>query len=233
MWITAAVLAEICSALPLSGSIYIWAAESAGPDYARFFGFVVAWWSSTAWMTFAASNCQVGISRPHEFELLSNLPGLTHRPLLTISYLNCPSGRSISQGERTMITSSGVPSSGQSPKAFWYWPLPSIAFPQECIRSFSNSPLGCISSISSCASSGFPSGCRKHTGSVPRKRCSQQHVSIPFELPANLADNVGSNRQRHRCPSWMELDLILVCPNCWTISRFSSSFPVAYSQPGR
>lgn len=59
MWITAAVLAEICSALPLSGSIYIWAAESAGPKYARFIGFVVAWWACTAWMTFAAGNCQV------------------------------------------------------------------------------------------------------------------------------------------------------------------------------
>jgi len=58
MFITAGVLAEICSALPLSGSIYIWAAESAGPKYARFFGFVVAWWSTTAWMTYTASNCQ-------------------------------------------------------------------------------------------------------------------------------------------------------------------------------
>lgn len=58
MFITAAVLAEICSALPISGSIYIWAAESAGPKYGRFFGFVVAWWSTTAWMTFAAGNCQ-------------------------------------------------------------------------------------------------------------------------------------------------------------------------------
>ncbi|KAJ3479047.1 hypothetical protein NLI96_g9334 [Meripilus lineatus] len=58
MFITAAVLAEICSALPLSGSIYIWCAESAGPKYARFFGFIVAWWSCTAWMTFAAGNCQ-------------------------------------------------------------------------------------------------------------------------------------------------------------------------------
>ncbi|KAF5390428.1 hypothetical protein D9757_005219 [Collybiopsis confluens] len=58
MMITAAVLAEICSALPLSGSIYIWAAESAGPKYARFFGFIVAWWSCTAWMTFTASNSQ-------------------------------------------------------------------------------------------------------------------------------------------------------------------------------
>ncbi|KAI0070310.1 hypothetical protein K474DRAFT_1713450 [Panus rudis PR-1116 ss-1] len=58
MWITAAVIAEICSALPLSGSIYIWAAESAGPKYGRFFGFIVAWWSCTAWMTFAAGNCQ-------------------------------------------------------------------------------------------------------------------------------------------------------------------------------
>lgn len=59
MMITAGVLAEICSALPLSGSIYIWAAESAGPNYARFFGFLVAWWSTTAWMTFTAGNCQV------------------------------------------------------------------------------------------------------------------------------------------------------------------------------
>ena len=59
MFITAAVLAEICSALPISGSIYIWAAESAGPKYGRFFGFIVAWWSCTAWMTFAAGNCQV------------------------------------------------------------------------------------------------------------------------------------------------------------------------------
>ncbi|KAI0250560.1 amino acid transporter [Lactifluus subvellereus] len=58
MFITAFVLAEICSALPLSGSIYIWAAESAGPKYARFFGFLVAWWSTTAWMTFTAGNCQ-------------------------------------------------------------------------------------------------------------------------------------------------------------------------------
>ncbi|KAH7888137.1 hypothetical protein F5I97DRAFT_1942374 [Phlebopus sp. FC_14] len=58
MFITAAVLAEICSALPLSGSIYVWAAESAGPKYARFFGFLVAWWACTAWMTFTASNCQ-------------------------------------------------------------------------------------------------------------------------------------------------------------------------------
>ncbi|KAI0062014.1 amino acid transporter [Artomyces pyxidatus] len=58
MFITALVLAEICSALPLSGSIYIWAAESAGPKYARFFGFLVAWWSITSWMTFSAGNCQ-------------------------------------------------------------------------------------------------------------------------------------------------------------------------------
>ena len=61
MTITAFVLAEICSALPLSGSIYIWAAESAGPKYGRFFGFIVAWWACTAWMTFAAGNCQVRI----------------------------------------------------------------------------------------------------------------------------------------------------------------------------
>ena len=64
MMITALVLAEVCSALPLSGSIYIWAAESAGAKYARFFGFVVAWWSCTAWMTFIAGNCQVCLVVP-------------------------------------------------------------------------------------------------------------------------------------------------------------------------
>ncbi|TFY54179.1 hypothetical protein EVJ58_g9009, partial [Rhodofomes roseus] len=57
MFITAAVMAEICSALPVSGSIYVWSAESAGPKYGRFFGFVVAWWACTAWMTFSASCC--------------------------------------------------------------------------------------------------------------------------------------------------------------------------------
>ncbi|ODN81104.1 hypothetical protein L202_03198 [Cryptococcus amylolentus CBS 6039] len=58
MVITAAVLAEICSALPLSGSIYIWASESAGKKYARLVGYIVAWWACTAWMTFVASVCQ-------------------------------------------------------------------------------------------------------------------------------------------------------------------------------
>lgn len=33
MLITAASLAEICSSIPLSGSIYIWAAEAAGPKH--------------------------------------------------------------------------------------------------------------------------------------------------------------------------------------------------------
>lgn len=40
MLVVAASLAEICSALPLSGSIYIWAFE-AGGRYGRFFGFIV------------------------------------------------------------------------------------------------------------------------------------------------------------------------------------------------
>ena len=63
MVMTAAILAEICSALPLSGSIYIWAAVSAGPKYGRFFGFIVAWWSCTAWMTVAAFSSQVYTAR--------------------------------------------------------------------------------------------------------------------------------------------------------------------------
>ncbi|KAF8325467.1 amino acid/polyamine transporter I [Cantharellus anzutake] len=78
MFITAAVLAEICSALPLSGSIYIWAAEAAGPKYARFVAFVVSFWAASAWMTFAAGNCQTTANF-----LLS---------LLTVFEINYPGG---------------------------------------------------------------------------------------------------------------------------------------------
>lgn len=59
MVIAAIVLAEICSALPISGSIYLWAAASAGPKYARFFGFLVAWWASAGWMVFLGTGSQV------------------------------------------------------------------------------------------------------------------------------------------------------------------------------
>ena len=37
---------------------YSWAAEAGGRKYGRLFGFIVAWWSTTAWTTFVASNCQ-------------------------------------------------------------------------------------------------------------------------------------------------------------------------------
>ncbi|OBT72264.1 hypothetical protein VF21_08175 [Pseudogymnoascus sp. 05NY08] len=60
-FITAAVIAEVCSASPSAGSIYLWAAESGGPKYGRLFGFVVAWWSTTAWTTFCASNTQAAV----------------------------------------------------------------------------------------------------------------------------------------------------------------------------
>ncbi|KAK1481681.1 hypothetical protein CTAM01_13929 [Colletotrichum tamarilloi] len=61
-FITAAVIAEICSSLPLAGSIYLWAAEAGGPRFGRFFGFIVAWWSTTAWTTFCASNTQAAVN---------------------------------------------------------------------------------------------------------------------------------------------------------------------------
>lgn len=54
-YITAAVVAEVCSASPSAGSIYLWAAEAGGPRFGRLFGFIVAWWSTTAWTTFCAS----------------------------------------------------------------------------------------------------------------------------------------------------------------------------------
>lgn len=56
--ITAATLAEVCSALPAAGSIYFWAAASGGKRFGRLFGCIVAWWSCTAWTTFIASNSQ-------------------------------------------------------------------------------------------------------------------------------------------------------------------------------
>ncbi|KAK2748525.1 hypothetical protein FQN57_000659 [Myotisia sp. PD_48] len=61
-FITASVIAEICSALPSAGSIYLWAAEAGGPKYGRLLGFVVAWWSTTAWTTFCASNTQSAVN---------------------------------------------------------------------------------------------------------------------------------------------------------------------------
>merc|ERR1711977_378223 len=53
--ITAAMLAEVCSSIPLSGSIYIWAAECGGKKWGRLAGFIVAFWSTTAWTSFLAS----------------------------------------------------------------------------------------------------------------------------------------------------------------------------------
>lgn len=57
--ITALMLAEVCSSLPAAGSIYFWAAHSGGPRFGRLFGFVVAWWSTTAWTSFLSMNCSL------------------------------------------------------------------------------------------------------------------------------------------------------------------------------
>lgn len=100
MWITAAVLAEICSALPLSGSIYTWAAESAGAGatsgkrvgFARLVGFTVAWWACTAWMTFAAGNCQACTFSCVWLHVLTYL----YRPRPTTFYLSWSSMNTIS-----------------------------------------------------------------------------------------------------------------------------------------
>ena len=72
--ITAAVLAEICSALPAAGSIYFWAAEAGGRRYGRLFGFIVAWWSTTAWTTFVAAESQAAANFLLSEITLFNLP---------------------------------------------------------------------------------------------------------------------------------------------------------------
>ncbi|KAA8642997.1 putative amino acid permease [Aspergillus tanneri] len=61
-FISAAVIAEVCSASPSAGSIYLWAAEAGGPRFGRLLGFIVAWWSTTAWTTFCASNTQAAVN---------------------------------------------------------------------------------------------------------------------------------------------------------------------------
>ena len=124
MMVTAAILAEICSALPLSGSIYIWAAESAGPKYARFFGFVVAWWSCTAWMTFTAGNCQVR----YVLAWLDPSSLFFFRQLQIISSLSWRFGKSIFRAELTLEISNGVLLSGLFPKCCFYPPLVSTTY---------------------------------------------------------------------------------------------------------
>lgn len=62
------MLAEICSSIPLSGSIYVWAAECGGRKYGRLAGFIVAFWSTTAWTSFLAS-----INQGTMYYLLSEL----------------------------------------------------------------------------------------------------------------------------------------------------------------
>jgi len=144
MVITAAVLAEICSALPLSGSIYIWAAESAGPKYARFFGFIVAWWACTAWMTFTASNCQVIHSLYRNFALA--LLTTQTRLRQTTSFPNFLFMRLISLEALTTAMSSGGLSFGPFPKLCSFSQPLSTYCLRNIIPWFSNSL-----SVSSCS----------------------------------------------------------------------------------
>lgn len=70
-FITATVIEEVCSALPSAGSTYIWAAEAGGFKYRRPLGFVVAWWSTTAWTTFCASNTQGTVVRAKVLRIIN------------------------------------------------------------------------------------------------------------------------------------------------------------------
>lgn len=54
----------------------MWAAEAGGPRYGRFFGFIVAWWSTTAWTTFCAST-SYHIDQAIRDIWLTQLPGNT------------------------------------------------------------------------------------------------------------------------------------------------------------
>ena len=152
MIITAAVLAEVCSALPLSGSIYIWAAESAGPKYARFFGFIVAWWSCTAWMTFTAGNSQVSTCASYSISSSSRYV----RRLQIISFLSLPFGRLIFLEGSPTTMSNGALSFGSSRNACLSsrWQL--TTFLPDSTQLSSASRFSSLCLTLSCALYGFP-----------------------------------------------------------------------------
>lgn len=91
-FITAALVAEVCSASPSAGSIYLWAAEAGGPKYGRLFGFIVAWWSTTAWTTFCASNTQsatnymLSVGVPHEAFCTYNTESLQELTVFDVDF---------------------------------------------------------------------------------------------------------------------------------------------------
>lgn len=98
-FITAAVIAEVCSASPSAGSIYLWAAEAGGPRYGRLLGFIVAWWSTTAWTTFCASNTQAAANymlAVCQDYLSSHLPLLTFSRNSPFSTLTSPKTLTVS-----------------------------------------------------------------------------------------------------------------------------------------
>jgi hypothetical protein len=65
--------------LPIRDSVDgSWAAEAGGPRYGRLFGFLVAWWSSTAWTTFCASNSQASANYLLSEISVFNLPFTTN-----------------------------------------------------------------------------------------------------------------------------------------------------------
>ena len=185
MFITAAVLAEICSALPLSGSIYIWAAESAGPKRARFFGFLVAWWSTTAWMTFTAGNCQVRsftplcVARPPAvLTRLYYFIIIVKRQQRTTLCHSSPYGVStfpVVLGTRTL---DGEHSSGVSPKSCCSYPSRSITSRRNGTRACSASRSSSSCSIFSSASSGSRLPCTIRTDSVLQNSSLHRHVCI-------------------------------------------------------
>ena len=155
MIITAAVLAEVCSALPLSGSIYIWAVESAGPKYSRFFGFIVAWWSCTAWMSFTAGNSQVSGCASLFYVNSFVFPYI--RRLQTILFHSLLFGRStFPEGSLTTI-SNGVLSFGPFQKAclLSQWQLTTFLPDSTRLSSVFQFLSSCLTFSS--ASYGFPS----------------------------------------------------------------------------
>jgi amino acid transporter len=116
-FITAAVIAEVCSASPSAGSIYLWAAEAGGPRFGRLLGFIVAWWSTTAWTTFCASNTQAAANY-----MLSVCFFLNHcRIFADIYYRKSPCSTWTSL--QTPATSSSVLCNGSVPRSCSLWQL--------------------------------------------------------------------------------------------------------------
>lgn len=115
--ITAASLAEICSSIPLSGSIYLWAAGMCAESGALSVDSIAPARQPPLDLSTVDSRDSLSLSGPLQLGLHSALQPHKQRP--TSSCQNSSCSRAPSLVASTMTTSGSVPSFGSSQKPSW------------------------------------------------------------------------------------------------------------------